>query len=350
MALLASGKLISALNKTGVASCLTLPTKEKRAFLKELLKNLENKNLGPVYIDTRLCQYVSLSNFLKLCLIILSKSGYQKTLPQLTSTDEKGDEFLLLAAIKGQLKKITADKRTVLVIDNVEPFFIFGSTLFLNLESLLDLYFPQLNLVFIFSSNILSTRLEKKLHGNNLIYRHIFFFPPVQIDQKEAELIFSGTFVEDERMMRLIAHQAPNIKEQFRKVSVFWKEMGLISTKGSKWKITNPYLDNLATQINPLKQNKFHQKAGKIYLNREDITNIFSSNEQEILKKLISKRGKVLTRDEISHILWGKEWEDKHSDWAIDKTISRIRGKLIKVWLGKNILKTVKGQGIKLDV
>jgi len=343
-------KLFPALEKDGVISCLTLPTKEKRGFSRTLFEDLENKGFLPIHLDARLCQYISLGNFLKLTLIALSEKTYQETLPQLAEDDEKKDEFLLLSAIKNQLKKITEKEKVALVVDNIEPFFILGSTLLLNLESLLDLFFPRLNLVFIFNGNILSPRMEKKLYGNNLIYRHVFFFPPEKIDQKEADLIFSTAFVADERMLRLIAHQAFLRKETFTKPLNYWQKMGLIKKRGSKWKITNHYLADLAAQINPLRQNHLYQKEGKIYLNREEITNLFSIGEQEIFKKLINKKGKILTRDEISCVLWGKNWADKYSDWAIDKAISRIRSKLEKVWLGKKILKTIKGQGVKLEV
>ena len=35
-----------------------------------------------------------------------------------------------------------------------------------------------------------------------------------------------------------------------------------------------------------------------------------------------------LSRDEIAEIIWGKSWQSKYSDWALDKAISRLRRKI----------------------
>ncbi len=56
-----------------------------------------------------------------------------------------------------------------------------------------------------------------------------------------------------------------------------------------------------------------------------------SPTAQEInLLNLFFENSGPISRDDIAKILWGKVWNTKYSDWAIDKTISRLRKKLDK--------------------
>lgn len=70
--------------------------------------------------------------------------------------------------------------------------------------------------------------------------------------------------------------------------------------------------------------------------------------EEKILDQLESKN-EVVSRGEIANILWNKkELQEKYSDWAIDQTIHRLRGKLLSSQLGYEI-RTVKGKGFVLS-
>ena len=57
-------------------------------------------------------------------------------------------------------------------------------------------------------------------------------------------------------------------------------------------------------------------------------TNIFSEREKLVIVKLAELRGKLLSRDALAHILWGDDYLDKFSDWALDQAVSRLRRKL----------------------
>ena len=54
----------------------------------------------------------------------------------------------------------------------------------------------------------------------------------------------------------------------------------------------------------------------------------FSLREKKLLVALLDIPGKIYTRDTIFTLFWNKNSEDTTSDWAIDKTLSRIRQKL----------------------
>lgn len=90
------------------------------------------------------------------------------------------------------------------------------------------------------------------------------------------------------------------------------------------------------------------KKTGNvIYLNKIDISSLFTYQEFSVLKQLVEKSGIVVNRDDIAFALWGDKLFDKYSDWAIDKFVSLIRKKLKKLNFTGNI-KAKKGEGFAL--
>src|SRR3989344_4334941 len=70
-----------------------------------------------------------------------------------------------------------------------------------------------------------------------------------------------------------------------------------------------------------------------------------TAQEIYLLRHFKARQNLPVSRDEIGQILWGKSWESKYSDWAIDKTISRLRKKMT----AKNYqIITVKNLGYEL--
>ena len=65
-----------------------------------------------------------------------------------------------------------------------------------------------------------------------------------------------------------------------------------------------------------------------MYLGPIDLTTKFSGLEIKLLAKLFTNLGRVVKREEIAKVIWGVGGEEKYSDWAIDKVVSRVRGKL----------------------
>lgn len=74
---------------------------------------------------------------------------------------------------------------------------------------------------------------------------------------------------------------------------------------------------------------------------------LLKGNELRVFRELLIKEEGVVSRDEIALILWAEEASEKYSDWAIDKLISRIRGKL-KDGNSEYIIVTVKGSGYSM--
>lgn len=78
---------------------------------------------------------------------------------------------------------------------------------------------------------------------------------------------------------------------------------------------------------------------GLIFLKKIDISEIEfesiklksnpTSQEINLIRFLQKNIEKPISRDEIAEVLWGKSWNTKYSDWAIDKAISRLRKNII---------------------
>ena len=71
-----------------------------------------------------------------------------------------------------------------------------------------------------------------------------------------------------------------------------------------------------------------------------------TAQDHQLLQFFRSKTENLVSRDDIAQILWGKQWLEKYSDWAIDKAISRLRNKLSPSSPFQLI--TVKNAGYKL--
>lgn len=97
------------------------------------------------------------------------------------------------------------------------------------------------------------------------------------------------------------------------------EQMKIVERNVSEWRIKSRFIE------------QYLSKAADTYLQiKQHISNdsIFTARENEILTVLLRNPGVTISRSMIAQILWGEENYDKYSDWAIDKTISRIRKKL----------------------
>ena len=81
-------------------------------------------------------------------------------------------------------------------------------------------------------------------------------------------------------------------------------------------------------------------------LNLSFISLKFSPKEFAIIKLLIENKGRLVEREKLAEKIWGAKWEDKYSDWAIDRLIYRLRNKMKKIGIDYKLLKTLKTRGI----
>lgn len=79
----------------------------------------------------------------------------------------------------------------------------------------------------------------------------------------------------------------------------------------------------------------------------KSVNTTFTKGEFNLLKYLFENESLALTRDDIAEVLWGKDSTEKYSDWAIDKTISRLREKIEDNPRKPKHLLTMRGIGFK---
>ncbi|OGG02785.1 hypothetical protein A2W14_06695 [Candidatus Gottesmanbacteria bacterium RBG_16_37_8] len=97
-----------------------------------------------------------------------------------------------------------------------------------------------------------------------------------------------------------------------------------------------------------VKELRFDNKKQKLYFGDIDLTRKLSKTEYKILLLLFELKGKTITRDQIAQAIWDKDEIDKYSDWAIDKTISRLRLKLNAISFSHQLV-TQKKSGFYLE-
>ncbi|OGM35383.1 hypothetical protein A3F01_04605 [Candidatus Woesebacteria bacterium RIFCSPHIGHO2_12_FULL_38_11] len=74
---------------------------------------------------------------------------------------------------------------------------------------------------------------------------------------------------------------------------------------------------------------------------------LLTQKEKEIFTYFKKNKGRLVPKDRIASILWRNKVDELYSDWAIDKTISRLREKLIMAGFGNDCLITLKGKGYR---
>lgn len=74
-----------------------------------------------------------------------------------------------------------------------------------------------------------------------------------------------------------------------------------------------------------------------------------SPTEQKLLYEFLKTPQKIISREKIGTILWGKQNEEKYSDWALDQYVSRLRKKLSRTsFFDRFIIQTKKKAGFYL--
>jgi len=101
----------------------------------------------------------------------------------------------------------------------------------------------------------------------------------------------------------------------------------------------------------------FHPLFEYFIINRFDQTkvmvaelspeNYLTGQELKVFRLLEKEKPNVVSRDSIAKIMWDEAWNDKYSDWSIDKVISNTKRKLFE-HSEKFTIKTYKGQGFGL--
>lgn len=105
-----------------------------------------------------------------------------------------------------------------------------------------------------------------------------------------------------------------------------------------------PLPEYLQTCITNAKHHSLIIAGDTISYNGTDLKADFSKGERRILITLSKSPNQPVTREALGTAFWKDESNDKYSDWALDKTMSRIREKIKTLTLPITI-ETLRGKG-----
>jgi len=88
----------------------------------------------------------------------------------------------------------------------------------------------------------------------------------------------------------------------------------------------------------------FKISHGKISFNGVIINDFFSKKEKKVLNGFITKKGMIISREELASFIWPVDTDSHYSEWAIDQLVCRIRKKLNKLG-AVDILMTARNKG-----
>lgn len=123
----------------------------------------------------------------------------------------------------------------------------------------------------------------------------------------------------------------------------YLKDIQVIKENKGQVKLGIPLFSLVVEKEN--KMNEVQVKGNQILIGERDITDELSKTEKSVMSLLLNNKRKIVSRDKISRVVWGETWEEKYSDWAIDRLIHRIRKKLNKLCIDEKLLKTIKKKG-----
>lgn len=262
------------------------------------------------------------------------------------------DPLLIMASIKNYLKKSRVDKRIVFVIYEVDKFRNKNPETYKFILELLKINKHKPNLdgfqaVFISSPRDLDTSIADKV-----VYFNLFNKNEMEYTRKRLEY-FRNTKISDE------VHSLSS-KLSFGHY-LLYKSLSDLSAKDLKQiyllkthKLVDQLLEDIWKGTADIKQvNKFKPIFNPILLppvsksiKESGYKNIIQLTAQErVLFEYLKGKTQTTTRDEIAQTVWGANWLEKYSDWAIDKLVSKLKAKL--VYSNYKIL-TFRNQGYKL--
>jgi len=160
----------------------------------------------------------------------------------------------------------------------------------------------------------------------------------------KLSIIWDKFSPKEKRVLKKVAQTTLTSGDKETPEYLYLGKINLIKRDGLKDVLGIPLLSKIIDHEEILENLRLDK--GQIVKGEEDITFQFSPKEKKLMTLLLARRKKLVKRDDIARVLWGKGWEDKYSDWAIDRIICRLRKKLSGLEIDKNLIKTAKKKGI----
>lgn len=141
-------------------------------------------------------------------------------------------------------------------------------------------------------------------------------------------------------------------------ISAFKKYINNKELSNDDQEIINAYERVGFLKNNKISIQKIHEIISQeVYFNKLQVEgekligvdlNLLSKIEREIIATLINSTEEIITRNDIGKLIWGKDINEKYSDWAVDQRIARLRRKIIDLGFDIDII-TVYGKGYRVE-
>lgn len=255
-----------------------------------------------------------------------------------------------------QSSKLHASRRASKAKSSKKIIFLYFDLLFplgvmplLNLERLQEEH-PGLDFIFIINSNPYDPSVYPRLKKSTLLFENIIYMPVNWHTVSDYSLFLDNFSEAEKRILRLAVRGETVFQATLQRSLDYLVNTAVLVKKRGQYQSIHPKLTQAALEVNGLAGVKFELAHGQIRLDQQTITSQFSHHQQVLLRSILEKPGKVVTRDTLAKKLWGKRWYDKYSDWYLDQLAYSTRKKLKKLWVDPKTIMTDKKAGFRLAV
>src|SRR3989338_2124631 len=125
----------------------------------------------------------------------------------------------------------------------------------------------------------------------------------------------------------------------------YLEKIGILTLKNKKVTLQFPLLKQIVIRESKIHQLRIENKD--FYLNKRVVTKELTKNEGILLYLLLKNQKSLVSRQKIANLIGGNNWEEKYSDWAIDRLVYRLRRKFRSLGMDPALIKTLKKKGFR---
>lgn len=186
---------------------------------------------------------------------------------------------------------------------------------------------------------LLKSALKIYLHNQNF---DLMLNSPVM--KLKIQTLYN-TFTDNEkRALATVCFEDKRVIDQ--KYFDYFESTGVIIKKQNNFEITPSLLAPLLKRN--LQTKLLTVNTDGITYHGKPISHLLTPFEHRILELLLRNKGHIVERDKIAQYLWGENWTNEYSDWALDKLISKLRQRLVQIGMPKHSIVAKKRQGFLL--
>jgi pSer/pThr/pTyr-binding forkhead associated (FHA) protein len=94
---------------------------------------------------------------------------------------------------------------------------------------------------------------------------------------------------------------------------------------------------------------RLDKRSRRVWIGNKELLPPLSVSQYQLLELLYENPGRVVTRVELIHTIWGKEDAIGISEQALDALVRRLRDRIAAINSDHAFLITVRGHGLRLD-